>query len=132
MLLNDRLMALDSQKVTLTFSLPTSGFTEDEATGNQIPNTTTATYTVWLKAANPRQIQEIQTLAGLDRVSYPVFGRTTAQTCCFPQAVRDQKPCIATCTYGEKTGTIQLFLPEFTRGAFAKAGETFLAVFVPG
>jgi hypothetical protein len=124
--LNETLLALDAQKVALTFQVPTSGFTEDAATGNMTPNSTALTHVVYLKSASLRQSQEIAAAAGVDPVLFNLFGRAP---CCFPETIRQMTPCEATCTYDGKQGTIELALQGY-RGAFAMAGETFLARFV--
>jgi hypothetical protein len=124
--LNETLLALDAQKVTLTFQVPTSGFTEDAATGNMAPNSTALTHVVWLKSATLATAQNIAAASGVDPVQFNLFGRAA---CCFPDTVRLMTPCEATCTYDGKQGTIELALQGY-RGAFAMAGETFLARFV--
>ena len=125
-LLNTALLAKSRQQVTLTFQVPTSGFTEDATTGNQIPNTGPTTLTAWLKTASGSQYQRLQELAGLDSIQYPVDGRAE---CCIPDAVRHQNPCEATCTYDGMTGTLQIYTRN-ARGSVADVGERFLAVFV--
>jgi len=125
-LLNTALLAKSRQEVTLTFRVPSSGFTEDVATGNMIPSSSTTTLTAWLKTARGSQYQRLQELAGIDSIQYPVDGRAI---CCIPDAVRHQNPCEATCTYDGMTGTLQIYTRN-ARGSIADVGERFLAVFV--
>lgn len=120
--------SLLSPKVTLTFTIPSAGFTTDAATGNQIPNSNTITADAHLQRPTPQQRKQVEELAGMDNIRYPVWA---IFPCCLDEAIRYQEPCIATCTYSGMAGTIELF-PQGLTGFEAQVGDQMPGVFRQG
>lgn len=115
-------------EIELTFKVAASGSTSD-GVGNVVPNSSTITHCVHILGfASSAQRAEIEQLAGMNNIRYPLRG---IAPCVFPDSVKNQNPMIATCTWDGKEGTLQIFRRPPT-GQEALSGEQFLAVFVEG